>query len=220
MSVAFVLNPTPKRGKGGRFVKGSHKKKSHKKASAHTAKRKTGKRKTKRNPIMNLGGKRRHSYRRNPVGGILGTLQSSVMPVAIGAGGALLTDLALGYLPLPESVKTGIMRPITKGGVAVALGIIAGMLTSKATGAKVMAGALTVVAYTEVKSFLQDQMPTLKLSGMEEFPALEFAGYGNYGMEDNFDEPIGELLDDSGVGELLDDSSMSGVGDYEDADFY
>ena len=210
MSVAFILNPTPKRGPGGRFVKGSrkgsYKKKSSKKT--YTAKRKT-KRKTKRNPIMNLGGKRRRHYRRNPVGGIMGTLQSSVMPVAIGAGGALLTDLAIGYLPLPDTVKTGMMRPITRGGVAIGLGIIAGMLTSKATGAKVMAGALTVVVYSEVKAYLQTNMPKLPLSGVEEYPALEFAGYGNYGLQDD----MGELLDNSGgMGELLDDSSMNGVG--------
>mgnify|MGYP001566405584 CR=1 FL=1 len=213
MSVAFILNPTPKRGKGGRFVKGSHKKKASRKT--HTAKRKT-KRKTKRNPIMSFDGKRRRHYRRNQMGGIMGTLQSSVMPVAIGAGGALLTDLAIGYLPLPDTVKTGIMRPITKGGVAIGLGIIAGMLTSKATGAKVMAGALTVVVYSELKAFLQTQMPKLPLSGVEEYPALEFAGYGNYGLQDN----MGELLEDSNMGELLDDSSMNGVGEYEDADFY
>ena len=63
------------------------------------------------------------------------------------------------------------------------------------------------------------QVPALPLSGMEEYPALEFAGSGNYGMEDNLDEPMGALLGDSSMGALLDDSGMSGVGEYEDVYF-
>lgn len=222
MSLALLVNPA-KRGRGGRFVKSSNRKRPRRKtASSRTTKRK---RRSRSAPVVHLSSSRR--YRRNPArrAGRF-SFADTIFPVAIGAGGALATDLAMGYLPLPVTLKTGMMRPVVKGGVAVGLGLLAGMLTkNKQLGAKVMAGALTVVAYSEVKTFLQTSMPALPLSGVGEYPMIEYAGSG-MGAVDEFgmptdtsmaglvDDDLGEVINDS-MGAVLDVDPLQGYGSPE-----
>lgn len=185
-------------------------------AAPRRRRRSASKRRTfRRNPIGFAGNprrrrSRRRSFRRNPVG-ILGDLQSSILPVGIGAAGAIATDLAMNMLPVPAMLKTGMLRPVTKTAAAVALGIVAGMVTSKATGRKVMAGALTVVAYDSLKGMLQKAMPALPLGNVEEYPLLEYTDTGSgdsMGALFVDDEGMGQLVDESdpGMGELVDES--------------
>ena len=159
---------------------------------------------TRRNPSKLSGAPRR--YRRNPDGGML---VRTLFPTMIGAGGAIVTDVVMGFLPLPAMFKTGVMRPVVKGAAAFGIGLLAGMVAGKRIGNQVMAGALTVVAYDSLKTFLQKAMPALPLGQTEEYPMLEFAGNGDDGM--------GAFIDD-GMGELVDESSVDGMGTYIDND--
>ncbi len=184
------------------------------KKKRRSPKRRSTVRSLRRNPIgfaANPRRKRRHSFRRNPIAGLRGmSLQGTVLPTVIGAGGAILTDLAMGYLPIPDTLKTGALRPVVRAGAAVGIGLLVGMFTSKATGNKIMAGALTVVAYDTIKGFLATNVPQLPLSGVGEFPLMEYAN-----------NDMGNLVDESsidGMGELVDESSIDGMGAMFDVD--
>lgn len=98
-------------------------------------------------------------------------LSSSLMPALIGAGGAIGTDIAMAYLPLPASLQSGWMNLLTRAAVAVGVGYVAGMISNKMVGKEVAAGGLIVVAYSGLKQALA---PTLGnsvkgLSGLADF---------------------------------------------------
>lgn len=190
-----------------------------------------GKRKrtrVRRNPANPFRRKRRAArrpsakrrFRRNPsalAGFNLNQLTGQIMPVALGAGGAILTDMAIDRLPLPISFKFGNMRHVAKAGIAVALGVAAGMVVGKDKGTKVMAGALTVVAYDALKAMLARVAAPASMTapapagvqGMGYYPELEFDnGDGSEGMglimsngmagdDGDFDEAsdFGEVMD-------------------------
>lgn len=87
-------------------------------------------------------------YRRpNPIKGIGNFVSNTLVPSAIGGAGALAVDVAMAMAPLPVAMKTGPMRPVVKIAAAVALGMIAGKVTSRRTGEQVAAGAITVTLY-------------------------------------------------------------------------
>lgn len=182
---------------------------------------KARRRRARKNPIVRIAKRsRRRSarratfgrvrrFRRNPIGGsgIVRDLQSSLVPVAAGAGGALVADIALGFLPVPESLKTPMLRPVVRSAAAIGVGVIAGMFLGKDIGKKVMAGGLTVIAYDLAKGLVQQAAPTLQLGCAEEFPDLPFLS-GN-------DTPM--LLDDgviddngSDMGLVFDQASAMG----------
>lgn len=187
-----------------------------------------GKRKrtrVRRNPANPFRRKRRAArrphakrrFRRNPsalAGFNLNQITGQIMPVALGAGGAILTDMAIDRLPLPINFKFGNMRHVAKAGIAVALGVAAGMVVGKDKGTKVMAGALTVVAYDALKAMLARvaapapmTTPPATVQGMGYYPELEFdngdsmglimSNGGMAGDDAGFDEAsdFGEVLD-------------------------
>jgi hypothetical protein len=117
-------------------------------------------------------------YRRtNPFGrGILGDTFSMLVPAAMGGIGALGTDVLMGVLPLPDTIKTGPFRPVVRIAAAVGLGVVAGMVTSKATAKQFTAGALTVILYDTLKGFLSQTMGG-KIPGLSLY---EIPGIGMY----------------------------------------
>lgn len=143
-------------------------------------------------------------YRRNPIKfSPMQFVQTTLMPSAIGAGGALGLDLLMGFLPLPVAMKTGPMRPVIKLVGAVGIGMLAGMVTNRRTAEQITAGAVTVVLYDTLKGFMQKAMPNLVL-GEAEYPALEYIspaqtveGMGVYSDE------MGELPEYEQVGEYV-----------------
>lgn len=160
---------------------------------ARKGKRKRTRTRVRRNPANPFRRKRRAArrphakrrFRRNPsalAGFKLNQVTGQIMPVALGAGGAILTDMAIDRLPLPINFKFGNMRHVAKAGIAVALGVAAGMVVGKDKGTKVMAGALTVVAYDALKAMLARvaaPAPMLApapatVQGMGYYPELEF----------------------------------------------
>ena len=130
-----------------------------------------------------------------------GFLNNTLMPSAVGAGGALGLDVLLGFLPLPAMIKSGPMRPFVRLAGAVALGMIASKVMNKKVGEQVASGAATVVLYDTLKGVLQRAMPTLPLSdGDAYYPGLEYVspGYqvdmGEY-VGEEIVQPMGEYVE-------------------------
>lgn len=142
---------------------------------------------------------RHKRYRRNPIGGFrpMGFVKDTLMPSAIGAAGALGLDMLLGFVPLPDMLKTPTMRPIVRIVGAVGIGMLAGMVTNKRMGEQVGAGALTVVLYDTLKGFVQTSFPTLSLGDIENYPSMEYLSpapqvedMGAYVSSDNMGEYV------------------------------
>lgn len=108
-------------------------------------------------------------YRRNPTG-LFGNLVPMVTDAAIGAAGAIAVDVAVGLLPLPANLKTGLLGTVTRGAAAVALGTVGGMIMPRRVAKQMAAGSLTVTAYGALKGFLATNVPALGLSGMGYYP--------------------------------------------------
>ena len=113
-------------------------------------------------------------YRRpNPVGGFFGDfIQGALMPAAIGGAGALGLDVVMGVLPLPEQLKSGPLRPVTRIAGAVALGAVASMITDRKTAEQIAAGALVVVLYDTMKGFLARTGVNIPGIGLYEIPGI------------------------------------------------
>ena len=109
--------------------------------------------------------RRRSFYSRNPSSGFsLDTITAEFGPAVIGAGGALVVDWVFGNIPLPATLTTGLMLPVTRILVAVGIGAAAGMVAGKETGEKVAVGALVVTSYSIIKNFLVTNVPQLTLA--------------------------------------------------------
>lgn len=146
-------------------------KKTHSRRRRHVARRRRASgyvvgsapvRRRKLNPRRRRHVARRRHYarRRNPRFSI-GGLTHALIPAAIGGAGAVALDVALGYVPLPDMLKTG----YAKVGVQIAGAFLLGWLGSKALGREkgnaVTLGALTVAAYGLVKTVVKQAAPTL-----------------------------------------------------------
>lgn len=156
---------------------------------------------------------RRRGYRRNPVNfNIMNFMQDTLMPSAVGAVGALGVDLTLGLLPLPDTLKTGPMRPLVKGLGAIGIGFVANMVATRQMAEQVTAGGLTVVLYDAMKTFMQTQFPALPLGEYDAYPALDYVSPAPL-----LDEEGGRYLTDveSDFGGDLDES----LGAYAEPDF-
>lgn len=124
-------------------------------------------------------------YRRNPIGGALNLgniVTGTLMPAATAATGAIALDVAFGYLPLPDMLKTGPMRHVVKGAGAIALGVVAGMVVKRETAKQFAAGAMTVVMYNAMKEVLARFAPNVAM--------------GAY-LSENGDDGVGAYLSDA-----------------------
>lgn len=186
------------------------------------------KRRSKRrsNPVSTLKSVRRHGKadsrkafrklgysrnpakrRRNPITGKLGGIVSNtIMPAAIGAGGALTLDLIWGYLPIPAVVKVGPMRHAAKGVGAIGLGMLAGMVLKKDTANALALGAMTVVMYNAAREAVASFAPNIALG---EYLAIsgDQLNLGEYmeGIEDQSNDSM------DGIGMGSDEFTMQGM---------
>jgi hypothetical protein len=151
---------------------------------------------------------RRRSYRgraRNPIS--LGGLKNRLMPAVVGGAGAVATDLAYRFLPVPGalSILKGTLAPVTKVGVAFAVAKLASMIVGGKRADEMLTGSLAVIAYGLVSDGLLRFLPVIgapaaapaAVSG-----AYDFAGLGYTG-------PAATLAPGGGVGEYV-----SGMGEY------
>jgi len=131
-------------------------------------------------------------YRKNParrsrmkVGNVMTT---ALIPSAIAAGGAIGLDVIMGYLPVPDNLKTGPMRHLVKGAGAIGMGMLAGMFLKPKTAELVTVGALTVVMHNAGKEMVQTFAPNIKLGSVED--DYDELSYVSPGM------PVGEYLNE------------------------
>jgi hypothetical protein len=136
----------------------------------------------------NPRGYRHHRRRlRNPrrsgggLGGVNSIIRNAVVPAAMGAGGALALDVVYGYLTpyLPATLQTGWMTVLVKGAAAVGLGMVAMKFLGRERGKVVMLGALTVTAYSALRTATAG-MGIPGLSGYSDYTPFPMHGLGAY----------------------------------------
>ncbi len=139
-------------------------------ARYHAAHPGAKRRRRARNPI-------RYSRRRHRAHNPFSTrgLKGVLVPAAYGAGGAIATAIAYGYLApkLPTALTTGYMPVLVKAAAAIGLGMLIGKFMSRQDGQYATVGGLTVVLVGAVTPLITQNAPTIPgLSGL--------AGYGDY----------------------------------------
>jgi len=203
MAHMLLVNPRKRRKTRGR--KKASKRVRRSRARAPTRRRRSRKvvSRRRRNPIR----MHRRRRRRNPLGLNFNSIKSQVMDSAIGAGGAVVLDIALGYLPVPASLKTGTAAPLVKGAAAIVMGMLASKVVGSGVAHKMAGGALTVMLHGIIKRTAGTMLPSVQMGawdddglsyyGSGENPAQigEFLSDSNYG--DNDGDPMGEYLADT-----------------------
>ena len=104
-------------------------------------------------------------------------VMNQLIPAAIGGTGAVGLNVALAYLPIPDTLKTGPLAIATKIGGALLLGWGAGKLIGRHNGQLVTLGALTVVAYDVIRQLVAQAMPTLP--GLADYEDMRLSAYQN-----------------------------------------
>lgn len=133
------------------------------KAKAHGKKRVRSRRRhlaIRSNPIRKARRVRR--FRRNPIGGgLVRNVGTQLKNGAIGAAGAIATEMALSYLPVPDSLKSGPLGALTSALTGVLIGVAVGKMGSRSIGEKIADGAITVALYKAGRSTLAGKLPGL-----------------------------------------------------------
>jgi len=128
---------------------------------------------------------RARRYKRNP--SARGIVNSTLLPAATGASGALALDILWGFVPIPETLKAGPLRYVVKGAGALGMGWLAGKVVKKSTAGQLASGALTVIMHDAMRDMMAKFMPGVGL------------GYYSAGY------PVGEMGEyvDGGMGEYV-----------------
>ena len=156
-------------------------------------------RRRRRHSLRAVARSSRRRTRRNPIGmgGIMGMLTGAVW----GAGGAVAVNYAYNMLPLPATMKTGMMGTVSKLGLAVALGMLGKSVLGRNAG-KMAEGAMTVAAYEALQGMLPVSAGGTSVAGLGYMSPGMVAG-GN--MLPNMSVPnfagMGEYV--SGMGEYV-----------------
>lgn len=130
----------------------------------------------RRNPI------RRRSYRRNPIGMPNLSFRKMLLPAAAIGVGAVGSELVMGYLPIPATLKTGVLRHITKGVVSLVIGWgIANLLKQRKMGEAFALGGLVIAVHDATKEAIVKFMPNAQFgqyipTGMGASPFLPRVG--------------------------------------------
>lgn len=142
----------------------------------------------RRSPSRSIATRKVRRYRRNPIKKSM--IMDTVKTGAIGAAGALATDVAFAKLPLPANLKSGTMGAVTKGLVGVGLGMaVAKFGKQRALGRDLANGAVTVALYNAGKSAIG---PSLGLSGMDDgLLGYDESLLGYFDDEDMVDDGMG-----------------------------
>ena len=166
------------------------------KARRSPAQKAASKRNIKKAQAARRGGRRRTTKRKNPTTSrsyarrsnpklptLNRIINNQVIPAMVGGGGAVLNDLLVNMVPIPEDFKAGYLRHVSKAVGAIAIGYIGAMFLPKNTADQLGAGAMTVVGYNVVREAAARFAPQLPLGEylpMGEYldPALGYYGAG------------------------------------------
>jgi len=136
-----------------------------------------------------------------------------VRPALIGGGTAVGIDVALGYIPLPDTLTTGYARHATKGALAIALGMFGSKIGMKRVTAENMAqGALTVFAADAMREAAASFLPNVPMGYYSPAYVPPNNGMGMY-LDSPGSAPGMAGVHDMGVSNF--DTSSFGM--YEDA---
>lgn len=157
-------------------------------------------RRRRRNPSF----RRRSRRRRNPsLRGIVNQIQPAVKAGLVGAAGGLGLSVALGYLQekLPAQLQSGYGLTAVKVLGAILVGVLGNQIL-RGKGNQLATGAMTVVAYDEVKKLMAAQ-----------FPGVPLGEYISFAPVVGYESPLGtEGM--SGMGEYMDANTLNGMGEY------
>ena len=101
-----------------------------------------------------------------------------MIPAALGASGALVFDVAYGYLNpyLPAAFQSGYINVLVKGAAAVGLGMVGMKFLGRERGKALMLGAFTVVAYGALRNAVSG-MGIPGLSGYSDYTPYPMGAY-------------------------------------------
>jgi len=158
-------------------------------------------RRRRRTSLRAVARSTRRRARRNPIGmgGVMGMLTGAVW----GAGGAFAVNYAFNMLPLPATMKTGMMGTVSQLGLAVALGMLGKKVIGRNAG-KMAEGAMTVTVFQALQNMLPVSAGGTSVAGLGYMsPGLNAGG----SMLPNMSVP-----NFAGMGEYV--SGMGGMGEY------
>lgn len=131
--------------------------------------------------------------RRNPTRRMTmrSVMNQNIIPAMQGGAGALGMDILYGYLPIPATMKVGMMRHIIKGGAVIGFGMFAGQFMRPTTAHNMVTGALTVIMHTAMRETMAQFMPNIPLGEYESM------GQVPYGTPMS---PMGAYVEPQGMG--------------------
>ena len=139
-------------------------------------------------------------YRRNPMslGHRLGGLNMGalVIPGVMIGGGAVLSEIGMGFMPIPASWKVGITRHFVKGAIGIGLGmVVAGVFKQRMLGEYMAIGAIGIATHDAIKDTLSTAAPSLQFGQYVDTPHSQF-GFINPAQ-------VTSAFSDSGMGEYV-----------------
>lgn len=171
----------------------------------------------KRNPVRARSSYtpvRRRPRKRNPAprkGMMQKIIDTQLIPAATEASGALLLDIAYGYLGqfIPAQLQTGMMANMTKVVAAIGMGTLVSNFMPNRTAVALTRGAITVTLHDVMKESLAQMMPQIPLGYYS--PAFIDPGANN---NMGFYQDASGRLTTAETGYTQDDQ-MSNMGMYE-----
>lgn len=183
MPALFVVNPSPRRGRAGAvkkrkasaMAKRRRRRVTRRRASPVTVYARNPAPRRRRRRVTRAAAPRRArrvTYARNPaprrrrrasrgLGGAVNFGKMLLPAIGIGAG-AVGAEVIMGYLPIPANFKTGVLRHVTKGVVAVAAGMLIGkVLRQKKLGDYIALGGVVIAAHDALKEVINARMPSI-----------------------------------------------------------
>lgn len=147
---------------------------------------------------------KRRRYARNPIGLSAKGVSAMSMTALQGAGGALVVNTALNYVPyLPASLTSGNGKYLTRAAAAIALGTFGNKVLPRGVAQNMAVGALTVALHDLILGLAATAMPTMKLGDVGDYDT---------GVSEYVSEYVPELGDMSGVTNF--DDAYSPIGEY------
>lgn len=171
-----------------------------------------------RNPTM-PGSVRNYARRARTAG--TSFVKGTLLPSFAGAAGALGLDVALAVLPVPASMKAGPLGVVTRVAGAIGIGYLGKKFMGAKFGENMMAGALTVTIYDQLKQAMTTYVPSIPLSADSlgwTSPGVQIGQVGSYlnGLGTYVSDDSGAMVD-PGSYDSSDMAAMYGMTDQSDS---